>query len=298
VDALRVTVRRGATAESVHLVHAVAVHDGAIIESAGDPGLVTFMRSAAKPLQALPLVRARSDLEPSEIAIASASHRAEPAQLAAVESLLARAGATETDLECGADGTPPRRLNHNCSGKHAGMLALCAARGWQREGYRLARHPVQGCILAQIAAATELDEDAIATGVDGCGVLAFALPLERMAAAFAFLPQLDGGAEVVAAMRAYPELIRGPGAPDTVLMQGPGEWVAKGGAEAVLCASSADGIGIALKVADGAARAVQPALAEFLRRLGRPNPELGSREVRNSRGEVVGEIAAETFERL
>ena len=134
------TVRRGGVEESRHRVHAVAVQDGAVVAAAGNPELVAFLRSSAKPFQALPLVQARDDLTSEEVAIASASHIASPEQLAAVRSLLAKAPATEDELECGPE---PTRLEHNCSGKHAGMLAVCRAHGWESGGYRLDEHPVQ-----------------------------------------------------------------------------------------------------------------------------------------------------------
>src|SRR5881628_263472 len=154
-EPIRVTVLRGDTVESAHRVHAVAVRDGQIVASAGDPDLVTFMRSAAKPIQALPLARAREDLDERELAIASASHLARPDQLDAVRSLLAKADATENDLECGPEGEPPSRLKHNCSGKHAGMLALCRARDWPTKGYRLAGHPVQEACADALAEAAD-----------------------------------------------------------------------------------------------------------------------------------------------
>ena len=225
-----------------------------------------------------------------EIAIASASHLARPEQLGPVRSLLAKAAAGEDDLECGPE---PTRLEHNCSGKHAGMLALCRARGWASAGYRLPDHPVQRACAAEIAAGAEVAEADVPTAVDGCGVVTFALPLERMALLFARLEQLDGGAAVAAAMRAHPELIRGPGAPDTELMRTCPGWTAKGGAEGVLCAAGPDGLGLALKVADGGGRAVGPALAELLRRLGVDAPALAVLELANSRGEAVGEVVAE-----
>src|SRR5437764_9728200 len=231
MDPIRVVVRRGDVVESTHRVHAVAVQDGRIVEAAGEPGLQCFFRSSAKPFQALPLARAYEDLDPRELAIASASHLALPDQLAAVRMLLERAGATEDDLECGPE---PTRLEHNCSGKHAGMLALCRARGWGFAGYRLAGHPVQEGCRAALAAAAEAEE--MPTAVDGCGVVTFALTLERMAHAFARLESLDAGAAVASAMRAHPELVRGPGAPDTLVMQRLSGWTAKGGAEALLCA--------------------------------------------------------------
>jgi L-asparaginase II len=292
-EPITVAVRRGDTVEARHTVHAAAVKDGAVVSEAGDGGLVTFMRSAAKPIQTLPVVRARPDLDDRELAIASASHLADPQQIGAVRSLLDKAPAQEDELECGAEGDPPSPLRHNCSGKHAGFLALCRARGWDSRGYRLANHPVQQAMLAEVAAATELREDEIPTAIDGCGVVNFALPLERMAFAFSRFSELDGGARVAAAMRAHPALIRGPGAPDTVLMESLPGWIAKGGAEGLLCAAGPNGIGIALKVEDGSARAVGPAAAAFLRRLGFPLGELESAPVENSRGEVVGEIRAE-----
>ena len=287
-----VEVLRGTTVESRHRVHAVAVRDGRIVEAAGDPQLITFMRSSAKPLQALPLARARDDLGKDELAIACASHLARPDQLEPVRRLLAHAGATEDDLECGLDGEPPSRLNHNCSGKHAGMLATCRVHGWPFPGYRLPSHPLQQLLLAEVAAAAEVDPADIATGVDGCGVESFAMPLERIANAFARIAALEGGAAVTRAMRAHPELIRGPGAPDTVLMEQADGWIAKGGAEALMCAAGPDGTGFVVKVEDGANRAVRPATAAFAARLGIDLPQLAVVPVDNSRGERVGQIRA------
>ena len=275
--------------EAVHRVHAVAVQDGAVVAEAGDSGLVAFMRSSSKPLQAIPLARAREDLDFRELAIASASHLADEAQLAVVRSLLAKAPASEDELECGPEGDPHSRLNHNCSGKHAGMLALCRAKGWPSDGYRLEGHPVQDAMLAVHAEAAEAAQDEIPSAVDGCGVLTFALPLERMAHAFARLEQLDGGERVAAAMRAHPELIRGPRATDTRLMRTLPGWIAKGGAEGLLCAAG-NGLGVALKAEDGNGRALGPAAAAFLRELDLDLGELAVTHVENSRGEVVGEV--------
>jgi L-asparaginase len=289
VDPITVTVRRGGVEEATHAVHAVAVRDGAVIAEAGDPTRVAFLRSSAKPFQALPLVRARDDLTSEEIAIASASHLASTEQLAAVRSLLAKAPAGEDELECGADPTP---VEHNCSGKHAGMLALCRTKGWASGGYRLEAHPVQHGCLAEVSAAADAPADQIPTAVDGCGVLTFALPLERMALMFGRLEQIDGGATVAASMRAHPELIRGPMAADSLLMRELEGWTAKGGAEGLLCAAGPNGLGIALKVEDGSMRAMRPALAELLRRLGFETGELGVETIENSRGELVGEVVA------
>ena len=176
MEPIVVEVTRGSVVEARHVVHAVAVHDGTLELAMGDPGLVTFLRSSAKPIQALPGVRARPDLDDEEIALMCASHLAAPEQLAVVRRLLADAPAREDELECGIDET---RIEHNCSGKHAGLLALCRACGWPSDGYRLAGHPCQDAMLAEVAAAAEVDPAAIPTAIDGCGVLTFGLTLER-----------------------------------------------------------------------------------------------------------------------
>jgi len=282
-------VRRGVVTEAVHHVHAVAVQDGAVIAEAGDTGLLAFMRSSSKPLQAIPLARARADLDERDLAIASASHLADDAQLTAVRALLAKAPATEDELECGPEGRPPSRLKHNCSGKHAGMLALCRAKGWRSEGYRLEGHRVQREMLALHAEASQVHGDEIVTAIDGCGVLTFGLPLERMANAFARLPGLEGGDKVAAAMRAYPDLIRGPSASDVRLMKALPAWIAKGGAEGLLCAAGS-GIGVALKAEDGNGRGLGPAAAAFFRQLDLDLGDLAVVPLENSRGELVGEI--------
>jgi L-asparaginase II len=289
IDPIRVSVRRGGVTEAVHRVHAVAVQDGAVVAEAGDAALVAFMRSSSKPLQAVPLARARADLDERDLAIASASHLADDVQLAAVRALLAKAPASEDELECGPSGEPPSRLKHNCSGKHAGMLALCRAKGWRSEGYRLEGHRVQREMLAVHAEASEVSEDEIQSAVDGCGVLTFAMPLERMAHAFARLPAMEGGERIAAGMKAYPELIRGSRAADTRLMKALLGWIAKGGAEGLLCASG-DGIGVALKVEDGNSRAIGPAAAAFFRQLDLDLSSLAVVPLENSRGELVGEI--------
>ena len=266
-EPIRVTVQRGETVESVHRVHAVAVRGDEVVASAGDPGFVTFMRSAAKPIQAQPLLRAREDLDDRDLAIASASHLADEAQLAAVEALLAKAPATEDDLECGPfQGS---RLKHNCSGKHAGMLALCHAKRLAVRGLPPGRAPLPAVDARRGRRAGGTDE--IATAVDGCGVVTFALPLERMATAFTRVDE-----RIAAAMRAYPELIRGPGALDTTLMQALPGWTAKGGAEGLLCAAGPHGLGLALKAEDGGQRALRPALGSFSGQLGLDGSAFGT----------------------
>jgi L-asparaginase II len=285
VGPILVEVARGDVVEARHRVHAVAVSGGATVACAGDSELTTLFRSSAKPIQALPLVRSRPDLGDAEIAIACASHLHRPDQLEAVRRLLDEAGATEDDLECGSE---PTKLEHNCSGKHAGMLLLCRLNGWPAAGYRLASHACQQAMLAEVAAAAGVAAESLPTAIDGCGVMTFGLTLERMAFAFSQIEALDGGRRVADAMRARPELVRGEGAPDTELMRLGHGWIAKGGAEGLLCAAR-DGVGVALKAEDGAQRPLGPALAAFLGELGLEAGALAAAPVVNSRGEVVGE---------
>jgi len=292
-EPLLVEVRRNGVVEAVHRVDAVAVRAGDVVAESGDPTLPCFLRSSSKPLQALPLVRARDDIPDDELAIACASHRDTREQVAAVRALLERAQATEEDLELGPqEGRPPERIHNNCSGNHAGMLALCRARGWPTEGYRLPEHPVQRACLDVHAQAAEVEPASMQTGTDGCGIVTFALPLERMARAFSRLESLPGGARVAAAMRARPDLVGGPDGADYLLMRAAPGWLAKGGAEGLLCGAGPDGIGFALKTEDGTGRAHAPALAAFLGQLGVDLRDLAARPVLNTRGERVGEILA------
>ena len=270
-------------------MHAVVIQDGRVLVAAGDPAHVTYLRSSAKPIQVLPLARARPDLTDDELAIACASHVASAEQLAAVRRLLRDAPAGEDELECGPEPTP---LQHTCSGKHAGFLALCRAHGWPGAGYSRARHPCQELMLAEIAAAAEVAPDSIPTAIDGCGVVTHALPLERMAHAFSRFPQLEGAARVSQAMLAHPDLIRGSSSVDTMLMRLLPGWIAKIGAEGLFCACSPEGVGLVLKVEDGGQwRAVQPALAEILRRIGHDlTGDFAVVRVTNSLGERVGQL--------
>jgi L-asparaginase II len=284
MDPITVAVERGGVVESRHRVHAVRVDGDKLRESWGDAELVTFLRSALKPVQALPVVRAYPSLSDEEVAIACASHGAAPEQLEAVKLLLARSWSSEDDLECGpVDGS---RLRHNCSGKHAGMLAVCAARDWPREGYRLPDHPLQQEIGALVVEAARLRREP-PSAIDGCGVVTFALPLERMAVMFARVAagKLDGGERVSSAMKALPELVEGPGRTATELMKALPGVIAKGGAEGLLCVGYPDGVAFVFKAEDGGSRALDPVVAELL-----GLSALAESPVRNSRGEVVGRV--------
>ena len=271
MDAIRVVVRRGTAVEAVHRVHAATTWGATF----GDPSLAFLLRSSVKPLQAIPFAEGYDDLEDDELAIACASHHAEPAQLAAVRKVLARADVTVDDLENGTqEGRPDGRLGHNCSGKHAGMLAACRAHGWPLHPYRDQGHPLQRTIAGLVG------EPA---AVDGCGLPTFPSTLADAAALLTRTP-----ARIRRAMRARPELVGASGgAPDTDLMREQDGWIAKGGAEGLFCAAHEDGRGLALKCEDGSYRAIRAAVGVVLeldafRRL----------PVTNSLGETVGSISA------
>jgi L-asparaginase II len=292
-EPLSVAVRRGEIVESVHRVHAVAVHDGSVVAAAGDPDLLTSLRSSAKPIQALPLARAYPELEDDDLAIASASHFGTEMHVEAVRTLLSKTGGDETELDCGLQqGRPPEPIYHNCSGKHTAMIAVCRAHGWPVEGYRLPDHPLQRALHAEVAAAAELDPKDVSTGPDGCGVVCFALPLERAARAFARFERIDGGDRIAAAMRARPELVGGEGGTDTELMRTLPGWIAKGGAEGLMCVASGEGFGLAVKAADGNSRALRPALAAFGAALGLDLSRFAEQQLRNGHGEPVGTMAS------
>jgi L-asparaginase II len=291
-EPIRVAVRRGEIVECVHEVHAVAVLDGSIVAEAGKPSLPASLRSSAKPIQALPLARAYGDLAQDELAIAAASHFGTPEHVEVVRRLLASTGGSEDELDCGLqDGRPPEPVFHNCSGKHAAMIAVCRARGWPVEGYRQPGHPLQSALHEEVAAAAEVEPAEVSTGPDGCGVVCFGLALEGAARAFSRLEGLSGGERVAAAMRAHPVLIGGEGATDTELMRAQPEWLAKAGAEGLMCAVSTSGVGVAVKVADGNSRALRPALAAFGAGLGLKLPDFREVPLRNWHGEPAGTVA-------
>jgi L-asparaginase II len=291
-EPLRVAVRRGAILESVHEVHAAAVRGGTVVAAAGDPSLTSSLRSSAKPLQALPLARAYERLSEEQLAIAAASHYGTPLHVEAVRNLLAATGGREGELECGLQkGRPPEPVFHNCSGKHAGMIAVCRANGWPVDGYRRPGHPLQRLLLDEIADAVEVEPDEVVTGMDGCGVVAFGVPLRLAALAFSRLEELDGGQRIAAAMRANPALVGGEGSTDTQLMLAQPGAVAKGGAEGLMCVLAPDGTGLALKVADGSSRALRPALAALGAELGLALPEFAEVTVPSAHEEIAATIA-------
>jgi L-asparaginase II len=235
-----------------------------------------------------------------------------------VEGLLEKIALTAEALACGPhapfddatrralveEGLEPGRLHNNCSGKHAGMMAVARARGWDPEGYQLLEHPVQARLLTEVARWARMPAEAIGLGVDGCGVVCYAMPLRQMALAYASLSAAArrgerGPATVVEAMAAHPEMVAGEGRICTELSRlTEGRIFAKVGAEGVYCVGSPGAeLGIALKVEDGTTRALAPAVAGVLRELDLiSEDDFGAlhryvfREITNTRGEVTGEV--------
>ncbi len=294
----RVTVLRGGTPESEHRVEAAAVDAGGDVLAATERAdYTTFFRSSAKPFQALALVeRGHADalgLSDRLLALTCASHNGEPIHVEGARAILAACGRDEGDLECGfhyprheptaewlrAQPAAARTgIYNNCSGKHAGMVALAVREGWPVKGYTEFDHPVQRTAIANIAAVCGVEAARLPLGVDGCSAANPALPVLAMARGFARLAaaRADAGdvrerslARLRTAMLAHPEMVAGEKRLDTALMRVTGgRLVTKTGAEAVQCVGvPALGIGIALKVVDGTRRAVAPAVLGLLRHL-------------------------------
>ena len=323
---LRIEATRGGLVESVHRVSVAVVQaDGRLVAEAGDPAHVTFWRSAAKPFQALPLVEDGAadglGVTQPELALACASHSSEPIHLAVAEGFLRRIGATVDDLACGPhpplspavaarvarEGTALTPLWSNCSGKHAGMLALARHHGWPKAGYHQPEHPVQRRILQEVARWTEVPTARIHTATDGCAAVTFALPLTAMAGAWARFGSAaaPGPVRLRAAMTAHPELVAGTSRLCTELMAAcRGRVLAKVGAAGIYCAALPElRLGLALKVADGDSAASAPALLAVLRALltraglGRDCESAAveshaERPITNTRGTTVGAIRA------
>jgi L-asparaginase II len=287
VVALASTVRGGPLGsldESVHHGVVVALDaDGSVAFAAGNPEAIIFPRSSMKPLQATAMVREGLRLVPRLLALVCASHDGRPEHLAAVREILAGAGLGESSLANTPDhplddeearravaaGVPRSSLQMNCSGKHAGMLATCALRGWATDAsYLNPDHALQRAITGMLPELTGAAAAHVA--VDGCGAPAHALPLVALARGVRAVATARDGArrEVADAMRAHPEMVGGPTRDVTLLMRGLPGAVAKDGAEGVFVAALADGRTVALKVADGANRARPPLMRAALTALG------------------------------
>ncbi len=323
-------VTRGERVESVHHgVVAVVNAAGELVAGVGDPEHVAYFRSSAKPFQAVPLVESGAadafGFIPAELALACASHNAEPSHQAGVASMLAKIGLDAEALRCGialpydeaeaarvtTNKTRPSSIHNNCSGKHAGMLATCVHLGYPLDTYLDPEHPLQRQIRSIVVAALRMDEDDIGVATDGCSLPTYAAPVRAFATAFAAFAAPEQappghGREYAAAldrlrqaMAAHPHNIGGTGEPDTDLMDvSGGRIVAKVGAEGLLCmALPEQAIGIAMRFADGSTRCHAVVAMEVLRQLGFLEPAVGAamRErhdpaLRNHNGWRVGEL--------
>jgi L-asparaginase II len=320
---LDVVVTRGNLVESRHRVHAaVADEKGSLIGIARDPDLVTPWRSCAKPFQVMPLIESGGfdDLawDDDELALACASHGGEPEHVAIAESMLRDLGLEEGDLACGPheplsgrgarvlreSGSRPTRLHNNCSGKHAAMLGRAHTERWHHTGYEREGHPVQEAILRSVETWTGVPAAHLDRAIDGCGVVVFGLPLANMARAYARLAATahrgdEIPARITRAISTRPFLFSGTDRFDSLIIEETrGQVIPKIGAEGVHTVALLDrGIGLAIKAEDGAQRAQHAAVIFLLQQLEalpeRLPPrlaELARPRVKNTRGEIVGEV--------
>jgi len=282
-----IELTRGGIVESVHFgAMAVVDSEGLLLTSLGDPKLVTFPRSSMKPLQVLPFVEdggpEHFHLTEEELAIMCASHHGTDEHVRVLRSIHAKVGLQESDLQCGVhwpsdkatalamreSGEEPTPYRHNCSGKHSGMLAQALLHGYSKQSYLSMDNSLQQRILKTVAEMCGMDSDDMPIGIDGCSAPVFAMPLYNFALAMARLADPGGLGEVRAtacqkithAMMAYPEIVAGPGAFDSVLMSlMRAKAAVKGGAEGYqmislmpgACGKGSPGIGVAFKFSDG-----------------------------------------------
>ncbi len=279
---------RSGFVESVHRGSVVALDPtGVVLLSIGDAAEAIYPRSANKPMQTAAMVALgvadAFDLGPQHLAVMSASHSGESTHVDTIRDLLLRADVPESALQCpysmplSADAAAflvsrelkPGRIHHNCSGKHAGMLATCAAQGWPLDSYRMPDHPLQVAIRAELESCA--GESISNVGVDGCGAPIFGLTLVGLARAIAAIGRADAMSSrgrVAEAMRAHPALVGGTGRDVTALIRAIPGLVAKDGAEGVFVAALPDGTAVALKIADGSQRARPAVMVAALRRIG------------------------------
>ena len=284
-------VYRSGRIESCHYGHvAVVAPDGELLAGMGKPQTKTYMRSAAKPFQVMPLLESGAvehfGFMEKELAVIMASHNGEPFHIQTVEQLLQKTGLAVTELQCGfhpplhgksaknhlLSGLPKTAIYNNCSGKHTGMLALAKYKGWPLKTYLKTSHPVQKLIKEKISLFSGLPERDIETGVDGCSAPVFYLPIKNMALMYADLAvaKTDTARQVFNIMSSHSEMIAGAGRFDTDLMRVmKGRMVSKVGAEGVRCLAvkGKRPLGIALKIEDGHKRVSAAVLLEILQQM-------------------------------
>ena len=319
-----IEITRGDAAESAHRGAFVVANDqNELVASGGDIDYPIYPRSAVKPLQALPLIESgaadRWTLSDGELALACASHSAEPRHIDSVLAWLKKVGLSERDLACGPhaplseaardqlllQNICPGRVHNNCSGKHTGFLSTAVHLGEPAVGYLELEHPVQQRVKRVLAEMTDIDLDKAAVGVDGCGAPEFGMPLRGLALAMARFgtgtglsgPRAQAAARFYRAMVREPFMISGTARWGTRAMQVTGERLAvKGGAEGVYCAIiPEEQIGIALKIDDGGSRAAEALMGLLLTRYAGLSPDMSAKleklsfpAIFNAEGKVVG----------
>jgi len=276
VPPLEVRLRRNGITESVHRVHAVVCDQrGRVLMRAGDPQKLSFIRSALKPFQAQVFVGSgtadAAGADDRALAIACASHAGEAHQAREAFKILWQSDLETDQLQCPVPAGASSRLEHNCSGKHAAFLATCKRMHWPLESYLQGDHPLQQQVLKQVGELLGMPGAELVVARDDCGAPTLQLQLAQMALLFAHLgagqqPELE---RLSRAMLAHPDLVAGEGRFDTALMRGGhGQVISKGGAEGIQCLSRVgEGLGLAIKVEDGASRAKHAVALHLLRQL-------------------------------
>lgn len=322
-----IEVTRGDDIECVHAGSVAVVNrDGVLLYQAGDPEFLTFTRSTIKPFQAAPLLHGggveRFGFGADEIALMCASHSGEAVHVSTAQSILDKAGCNETQLRCGCHvptyfallnqpvpAAPAfTQLHNNCSGKHAGFLAACVQHGWPLETYLEPSHPLQQQVRRSIAYFADMPAGQMRSGTDGCSAPNYALPLSKLAYAYARLAQGEETSEfgtaletARVAMTTHPHLVSGIDRNDLAFMQtAPDDWVSKTGADGVqVIGIRSAGIGIAVKIADGNQRAAHVAAVAVLTGLDLVGAAESSPlapwlrpQLRNLRGLPTGEVRA------
>jgi L-asparaginase len=306
-SALEVRLLREGIVESTHRVQAVVCDNrGRVLSVAGNPETSTFIRSALKPFQALAVTTTgtleRYNLNDRDLAIICSSHQGRIEQVRQVFHILWRSDVDPSALQCPIPEGTKSSLEYNCSGKHAGMLAVCQQRQWPLTSYLQNHHPVQKLILSQVAELMKMPGEELIRAHDDCGAPTYFVQLRQMASLYAQLASGDNLAmeRIVRAMTHHPTLIAGEGAFDTELMRlSPGELVSKAGAEGVQCIGRiGEGMGLAIKVMDGAQRAKYAVAIYLLKQMGWISPtvsetlsEMFMKLSNFKRLEVIGELS-------
>jgi len=280
---IEVHLLREGIVESSHQVEAsVCDVRGRTLLAAGNYEASAFIRSALKPFQALAVTSTgtlqKYDLSDRDLAIMCSSHQGTVEQARQAFNVLWRADVDPTNLKCPISPGKRTRLQHNCSGKHAGVLAVCQNRNWPLSTYLHRSNPAQKLILDKISELLEMPGEELIGAKDDCGMPTYSMELNQMAYLYAKLAAGDSVdlERIARAMTYYPRLISGDGAFDTELMQlSEGELVSKSGAEGIQCVGRVgQGMGLAIKVKDGAKRAKYAAAIQLLKQMGWISPAI------------------------